>query len=85
MDFKFAYKMDEEEDKSPMMTDDINPTYYRHELGQVIDIIEDYNLGFHEGNAIKYIIRHKHKGGFKDLQKARWYIERMIKIYEENS
>lgn len=70
--------MDEEEDKSPMMTDDINPTYYRSESGQVIDIIEDYNLGFHEGNAIKYIIRHKQKGGIKDLKKARWYIDRLI-------
>lgn len=83
MDFKFAYKIDEEEDKSPPMTDDINPTYYRSQSGQVIDIIEDYNLGFHEGNAIKYIIRHKHKGGLKDLKKAIWYIERLIAASEE--
>jgi hypothetical protein len=85
MDFKFAYKIDEEEDKNPPMTDDINPQYYRTDMVHLIDIIEDYELGFHEGNAIKYIIRHKHKGGLKDLQKAQWYIERMIKIYEENS
>ena len=33
------------------------------------------NLPFAEGNAIKYICRHKYKGGKKDLEKAKHYIE----------
>ena len=33
------------------------------------------NLLFAEGNAIKYICRHKYKGGKKDLEKAKHYIE----------
>ena len=33
------------------------------------------NLPFAEGNAIKYICRHKYKGGKEDLEKAKHYIE----------
>ena len=33
------------------------------------------NLPFAEGNAIKYICRHKYKGEKKDLEKAKHYIE----------
>ena len=33
------------------------------------------NLPFAEGNAIKYICRHKDKGGKEDLKKAKHYIE----------
>jgi hypothetical protein len=40
-------------------------------------------LGFNDGNAIKYIARHKHKGKpLEDLKKARWYIERLIQQFE---
>ena len=43
-----------------------------------IDVIEDWELGFHLGNVIKYIGRHKHKGGKKDLMKALFYLNRHI-------
>ena len=33
------------------------------------------DLPFAEGNAIKYICRHKYKGGKEDLKKAKHYIE----------
>lgn len=29
-------------------------------------------------NALKYLIRWKHKNGVEDLKKARWYLERLI-------
>ncbi len=29
-------------------------------------------------NAIKYLWRWKHKGGKQDLEKARWYIDKLI-------
>lgn len=31
-----------------------------------------------QANALKYIIRWKHKNGVEDLKKARWYLERLI-------
>jgi hypothetical protein len=40
--------------------------------------INDNNLLFAEGNAIKYICRHRDKGGKQDLEKAIHYIEMII-------
>ena len=39
--------------------------------------------GFLRGNAIKYLIRYKLKGGVEDLKKARDYINRLIAIVEK--
>lgn len=56
-----------------------HPDHYQGNKLEVIDVIEDYNLGFHLGNAIKYILRADAKGNRKqDLQKAIWYIKREI-------
>lgn len=60
-----------------------HPDHYQGNKFEVIDIIEDYELGFHLGNAIKYILRADKKGNTKqDLEKAIWYIQREIK-YED--
>ena len=40
--------------------------------------INDNKLLFAEGNAIKYICRHTHKGGKQDLLKAKHYIDMII-------
>lgn len=51
---------------------------------EAIDVIEDWELGFSLGNAIKYIARAKHKGQeLEDLKKAVWYINREISRIEE--
>jgi hypothetical protein len=56
-----------------------HPNHYQGNKFEVIDIIEDYKLGFSLGNAIKYILRADKKGARKqDLQKAIWYIQREI-------
>ena len=60
------------------MTDKINPPYYRKSI-EVSDFIEEYDLNYFEGNVIKYVIRHKSKNGLEDLQKAKWYLERLKK------
>ena len=39
--------------------------------------------GFLRGNAIKYLIRYKQKGGVEDLKKAEDYINRLIAIVEK--
>ena len=49
-----------------------------------IDVIEDWGLGMHLGNATKYISRAGRKGDeLEDLKKARWYIDRRISLLEE--
>ena len=35
-------------------------------------------MGFAAGNVIKYVIRQEEKGGIVNLEKARWYLERLI-------
>jgi hypothetical protein len=57
-----------------------HPDHYQGSGGmEVIDIIENYDLGFSLGNAIKYILRSNKKGSAKqDLKKAIWYINREI-------
>ena len=62
-----------------------HPAHYQGKRFEVIDIIEDYDLGFCLGNAIKYILRAGKKGDKnEDLKKAIWYIEREIKNSEEH-
>ena len=62
-----------------------HPDHYQGNKFEVIDIIEDYDLGFSLGNAIKYILRSNKKGSAKqDLEKAIWYIRReMNNLVEE--
>lgn len=44
-----------------------------------IDVIEDWGLGFHLGNAVKYLSRAGRKeDALEDLKKAAWYIDREI-------
>lgn len=69
---------------SRKMTDFINsPPHYTHGPIEVIDLIELFNLDYNEGNALKYLLRWRHKGGVEDLHKAEWYIKRIIKASEE--
>lgn len=46
-------------------------------------IIDEYGLDFYAGNALKYLLRSKDKGGLEDLKKAAHYIEKMIELREK--
>ena len=65
------------------MGDMINhPSHYTDGKIEVIEFIEDKNLNYQKGNAIKYICRAGKKDPQKeieDLQKAVWYINREIR------
>ena len=37
------------------------------------------------GNIIKYTVRHKNKNGLEDLEKAKTYLDRLIKYEEANN
>ena len=80
------------EEVKPNNTNNVNhPSHYTDGKIEVIDYIEDKQLGFCLGNAIKYISRAgKKKSGnmtdkekeINDLRKAVWYVERRIKELE---
>lgn len=74
------------------MTDSVNkPGHYTYGRYECIDVIADVTAGlsgiqaFCLGNAIKYLWRFRRKAGAEDLQKARWYLDRLIaeRIREE--
>lgn len=59
------------------------PHYTRFKI-QPIEFIKANDLGFLEGNVIKYICRYPYKGTpLKDLYKAKDYIEHLIAKQKE--
>ncbi|HJM93751.1 MAG: DUF3310 domain-containing protein [Alphaproteobacteria bacterium] len=42
------------------------------------EFIQSNGLGFAAGNVVKYIVRYEEKGVVVDLEKARWYLDRLI-------
>ena len=64
-----------------------HPAHYTSGEIQCIDAIKasmsklEYE-GFLKGNLIKYTWRYRKKGGLQDLQKANWYLDRLIKSNE---
>lgn len=60
-----------------------HPAHYTQGGIECIDALEaaltpDEFAGLCKGNAIKYIWRESYKGGSEDLEKARWYLKRII-------
>lgn len=58
----------------------IGGTHYQTKAIQPWEVVERNNMGFFDGNALKYIMRYKEKNGVEDLQKAIHYIERLIDL-----
>lgn len=66
------------------MTDNVNqPAHYNQGEIECIQAIEASMTptefqGYLKGNVIKYTWRYRYKGGVEDLQKATWYLARLI-------
>ena len=56
-----------------------NPPHYTsgREI-QPLDVIDDWELSFDEGQVLKYLARWRKKNGIEDLCKARFYLNRLI-------
>ena len=62
-----------------------SPSHYNYGDIEVIDFIEqvtsqceDGFTGYILGNCLKYLSRAEHKGGKEDLEKAYWYLGRLL-------
>lgn len=62
-----------------------HPDHYQSETGmEVIDVIESFTFDLKgieaicTGNILKYVCRWKKKNGIQDLEKAQWYLTRLI-------
>ncbi len=60
----------------------IGGMHYKIKPIQPWDYITANDIGFLDGNAIKYLTRWRDKGGIEDLRKARHYIDKLIEIEE---
>ena len=66
------------------MPDNVNaPAHYAGDGMQVIDAIKAFfgereYIGFLWGNVVKYVLRYRKKGGIEDLEKAQWYLNKLI-------
>lgn len=54
--------------------------HYKSMAIQPVEYITKNNLGYCEANVIKYISRWRDKGGKKDLDKAKHYIDLLIQL-----
>ena len=60
-----------------------SPHHYAKYKIQPIDFLEQNNIPFIEGNIIKYVLRYKDKNGMEDLLKAKSYLDKLIKEYND--
>ncbi len=71
--------------------DQVNhPSHYRVGHIECIDYIEDVlttpeYIGYLRGIIEKYLHRWPYKNGQQDLEKAAWYLERLINAVKENN
>lgn len=58
--------------------------HYKDLKIQPIEYIHANNLPFAEGSVVKYVSRWRSKGGIKDLEKAKHFIELLIELESRN-
>ena len=68
----------------PVLIDNVNhPSHYTDGGIECIEAIEaqltpEEYRGYLKGNVAKYVWREQHKGGIESLEKAEWYLKRLI-------
>lgn len=71
-----------------------HPKHYADTKIEPIDVIEDWELDFHEGNAVKYVKRAGKKAypgktlkesRIIDLEKMIWYLSRKVDLLKKNA
>jgi hypothetical protein len=61
----------------------VGGAHYAVKAIQPWDYIIANNLGYLEGNVVKYVSRWKDKGGIEDLKKAQHYLQKLIEVTEK--
>lgn len=58
----------------------VGGSHYAKQGIQAWDYIAANEIGYFEGNVIKYVSRWKQKGGIEDLRKAQHYLSKLIEL-----
>ena len=66
------------------MSDSINPDHYKSGSIECIEAIKaslnkQQFKGYLKASIIKYLWRYEKKNGLEDLEKANWFLQRLIK------
>jgi hypothetical protein len=75
--------------QAEIQSDMVNsPPHYNQQGIECIEAIEaacgdgfEYYL---QGNILKYLWRYRYKNGTEDLEKAKWYLEKLIEVKDES-
>ena len=81
-------KQAQEQSDNKELEDMVNSPSHYNEFGiECIDAIQAATgtefKSYLQGNIMKYLWRYKHKNGLQDLQKAQWYLNKLIKTKAE--
>jgi len=63
----------------------IGGEHYKLKAIQPWDYIVANDLGYLEGNVVKYVSRWKNKNGIEDLKKAQHYLAKLIEVANGNN
>lgn len=67
--------------KQPAALDkQVGGNHYKDLKIQPVEYIHANNIGYMEGNVIKYVSRWRAKNGIRDLEKAKHYIDLLIEL-----
>jgi len=67
-------------EKHTALDTQVGGEHYKEYRIQPVEFIHANNIGFLEGNVIKYVMRHRSKNKRQDLEKARHYIDLLIQL-----
>lgn len=73
------------EDTPTALEVQVGGSHYKELDIQPIEYILANNLGYAEGNVVKYVTRYSLKNGKEDLEKARHYIDLLLEQRYPNS
>ena len=72
------------QESSNPLTHQVAGSHYKSLKIQPIEYIHANGIPFAEGCVIKYVTRWRDKGGIKDLEKAKHFIELLIELETRN-
>lgn len=62
----------------------VGGNHYKSKAIQPVEYIHVNNIGYFEGNVIKYVTRWRDKNGIQDLEKAIHYLKLLIDLEKAN-
>lgn len=63
----------------------VGGSHYKDLKIQPVEYITANNIPYMEGNVIKYVTRWREKGGLRDLEKAKHYLEMLIEMQNQKA